>query len=162
MAKRAKSFSAVLGAACALALGVSSTASAASYTWQNYTRDGSWNCGQAGSTKQVGNLYVLPCVKVVYGDWQPILIVTAASNGGYISNEQIGLYLLHGTSQPANDWDCADSSGNKYPYIPAHTSLACFSPTVYTPNNLVDGEFWVSVNGSDPQDLYSPWVQTSS
>jgi hypothetical protein len=154
VAIRAKSSGAVLGAACALALGVSGTASADAYTWRSYTRDGSWNCGQAGSTKQVGNLYVLACVKVVYGDWQPVLIVTATSSGGYIDDDQIGAIYTNGV-ESAFDGYCGGWTASTY--IPPNTSLARFSPTTYTPNALVDAEFLVTVNhGSAFADLYSP------
>jgi hypothetical protein len=162
MARRAKSLGAVLGAACAITLGVTSTASANSWVWQSYTRDSTWNCGQAGSTKQVGNLYILPCVKVVYGDWQAILIVTALSSGGYIGDQQIGLTDVNGTEAQANSWACGDGTGNTYVWIAPHTTLACFSPTVYTPNTLVDGEFQVMVNDRKYPTYYSPWVMTTS
>jgi hypothetical protein len=162
MARRAKSLGAALGAACALTLGVTSTASANSWVWQSYTRDSTWSCGQAGSTIQVGNLYILPCVKVVYGDWQAILIVTATSSGGYIGDEQSGLTYSNGVESTANEFACGDGTGNTYVWIPPNTSLACFSPTVYSPNTLVDGKFQVLVNNGDWHDYYSPWVMTTA
>ena len=161
MAIRAKSLGAVLGAACALALGVSGTANAASFTWQDYTRDSTWNCGPAGSTVQVGNLYVLPCIKISYGDWQPVLMVTALSSGGNIVDYQTALAFNSGGSSPLSSADCTDQNGDANAYIPPHTTLACFSPTKYTPNTLVEGEFGVEV-GSTYKDLYSPGAWTTS
>jgi hypothetical protein len=145
---------------------MTSTANAAAFTWQGYTRDSSWNCGPAGSTRDINGLYLLPCIKMSGDDWQAILIATAGSSGRYISDEQYELVFAGGTTQYINPGWC--TGGTNYMgdgYIAAGQSLACFSPTVYSPNALVEGEFVVTVavgpdTSGQPTPLYSPSAWT--
>lgn len=148
------------GAALALTFGVTGTANAAAYQWQTYSRDGSWNCGPPKSTIYVDNLYLLTCVKVSYGDWQAILIATATSSAGYLKDYQI-MWVVSGNSQKVQQGTC-DSDNLDWDEIQPDSSEACFSPTTYNPNSLVEGEFQITLAsdpiGDDPQtlDIYSP------
>lgn len=91
-------------------------------TWQGYTRDSSWNCGQPGSTVSWHGLYLLPCMKTSGSSWQSVLIVTG---GGSATSVQ-----AHVTSQLNwNDWSYGDcNNSNFYPIAPRQ-SLACFDST---------------------------------
>jgi hypothetical protein len=154
------------GAALALTLGIAGTAHADAYQWQNYTRDGSWNCGPAGSTQHAENLYLLACVKVSYGDWQAVLIATTTGASGYLHSHQIEWDFTGGTHK-VQEGDCNPVDLDPTEILP-NSSAACFSPTTYSPNSLVEGEFKITVAsdplGDDPQtlDIYSPGVWTTS
>jgi hypothetical protein len=163
---RGRRLTGILGATCALVFGVSSTANAAAFTWQGYTRDSSWNCGPAGSTKYVNGMYLLACVKTAGADWQAILIASSTSQGRYIRDLQIE-WEISGNSTELNPGYCAPPP-NQAVYFYPNSSWACFSPTVYAPSQLVEGEFKVDVstdpyfNGQQSVDIYSPAVWTSS
>ena len=164
--RRAKRKVLALGAAMALTFGTAGSANAAAYQWQGYTRDGSWHCGPAGSTVYVDNLYLLACVKTAGADWQAILIATATSQAGYLWDWQIEWNLTSiATQVNAGECNPVDLDPSE---IGPNESLACFSPTVYSPNSYVDGEFQITVAsdpaGDDPQevDLWGPGTQTSN
>ena len=147
--------------------GVSSTADAAAFTWQGYSRDSSWNCGPSGSTKYVNGVYLLACVKTAGADWQAILIATTTSKGSYISDRQDEWVFSGGHSYDVSTGWCGPIVYAGHAYIPANTTVACFSPTMYNPSSLVEGEFNVNVttdfSGSGQSaDWYSPGAWTTS
>lgn len=151
-----------VAAVCAT-LAVTSTgiANAASFTWQGYTRDSTWNCGPAGSTKDVGGLYVLPCTKTIGASWQVILIVTGGGASRILSDDELQMWN--------GNYDGLDCSGNVeagQEFAPGQ-SLACFSPTLTNANTAVQGRFELTVyddaaNFIASADIVSPKVTTGS
>ncbi|MFC0541792.1 hypothetical protein [Kutzneria chonburiensis] len=163
--RRWKQAAGVLGAVCALTLGVAGTASASPWTWQGYTTDSSWHCG---STEDLNGLYLKPCVKISGAYWQPIMVATATSQGRYVWSGQQGLYYANGATWPTvtTDFYCTGNTGTDgIYYIPPWTSLACFNPTSTNHDVLVEGLFnekvWASPSGAEVQDdLSSPGIRT--
>ncbi|MGK4579146.1 hypothetical protein [Kitasatospora sp. HPMI-4] len=126
----------VLGTA--LALSTAGSAYATPLTWQGFTRDSSWDCGQAGSTVNINGLYVLPCMKVSGSSWQSILIVTG---GGSTTAVQ-----AHVTPELNwNQWGYGDcNNAGQYNIAPGQ-SLACFDSTRTNSGSEVSAYWSVTV-----------------
>ena len=163
---------AVPGAVAALVLSSAGVANAASYTWQGYTRDSSWNCGPSGSSVPINGLYALACTKHIGASWQAILIVTNGGANTWIDDDQYeasnrnptgsGNYCMGGTSAGGgynSNFEWFDE------FLPGQ-SYACFSPTVTDANDWVWGVFDIDVTNSSGGEVFkqivSPAVLTGS
>ncbi|MFI6604203.1 hypothetical protein ACIBHX_48930 [Nonomuraea sp. NPDC050536] len=114
-------------------------------------------------------MYVLPCVKIVGEDWQAILIATTTGQRRYIGDFQQEWLFSGGSSQSVEAGLCGplDNEQTSTHHIPPNTSVACFSPTVHSPNTLLEGEFQIFMesdawgSGEQDADLYSPSAWTA-